>query len=945
VRRPCISKRIFAMVSKTKVICCLLLLGYLTACSVAPEPLSVSERESRAAVDLEIIHSKRYVPVESISLYDAMARAVAFNLQHSVRQIERDIAELELEQANQEGFPDVSATGGRTRDSETVSSGTDRNIRTGSFGATWSLLDLGVSYARAKQSADRVMIAEERRRKGLQDIIRSVRLAYWKAVGAQQLMTRMVAIERDFSTALAESRRLEVTNVETRRRTVGFRRGLIDTVRQLIAARKEYGRAKLEFAQLINVRPGVKFTLKLPETEQGVPAMPMPIEEMEAFALDNRPELRVEDYNERISEWESREALYGMFPGLDFDLARNFSSDSGLANGAWNGVGATLGMNLFRVFSGALSMDTAAMRGEMARRQRLAMSVAVLAQVYIASQEYREANYQFRLARQISHSDNELSKLAVAERRITNGNMLDVVDVAARQLRSEVDQHRAYVELRRSHGDVLHALGLDAIPSDIPLDDVNALRVAIQNTMAKWETLAEDTDPANDGSIEDLVGKVLADMDGMGPSGPGPMTVADIDQPDLVVATVPALEEQVPVAELLTAVEPPVTVAPVTGASGAKSLEMRLAKIGEGAVKTPFSTDGPVQGQLAVVADLPLPDGVIAVDAAPVGDAKASITKLAAVEMAENNRRQVHPPAPGQQQVEQKYDVQFGAFKELPRAQGLLAALREGNRFPNTANAGRRFQIVDKQGADDQVLFHVQLGADFGRSAAKTECAAFLAHGQKCAVVRRSTVRRASLAGSTDVAIAGATEQFNAIGASSEPVRAKTVLAEAKSAKAEPEPSDEAFDEVAPRSSPTPGVTDAGELMLAMETRAELDARQRIAPPIPSAKRVLPNYEVQFGAFNELPRAQGLLEELQNTRRPSGPNDAGRRFHIVEKQNPDKQVLFHVQFGAYLGWTAARIACDGFARLGENCVVVRHRLAMGKAKNQLAASNSAANPL
>jgi hypothetical protein len=147
----------------------------------------------------------------------------------------------------------------------------------------------------------------------------------------------------------------------------------------------------------------------------------------------------------------------------------------------------------------------------MARRQRLALSVAVVAQVHIAYNDFREASYQFRLARQITHSDRELSRLAMLERSITQGNLLDTIDVAARQLRSEVQQHQAYVELRRAHGNILHALGLDVIGDDIPLNDVDRLRVAIRDTVAKWETLTEDSGPADEGTIEELVGQVLAD--------------------------------------------------------------------------------------------------------------------------------------------------------------------------------------------------------------------------------------------------------------------------------------------------------------------------------------------------------------------------------------------------------------------------------------------------
>jgi hypothetical protein len=274
------------------------------------------------------------------------------------------------------------------------------------------------------------------------------------------------------------------------------------------------------------------------------------------------------------------------------------------------------------------------------------------------------------------------------------------------------------------------------------------------------------------------------------------------------------------------------------------------------------------------------------------------------------------------------YDVQFGAFSELQRAQGVLAMLREKLRLPRSANTDRRLQIVRKAGEGDQVLFHVQFGVYAGRSAARSECDTFLARGAKCVIVRHGAAEG---------------ERLAVIDAPAGPVLAEEIPQASEAASEEA--SDEAFDVVPPRHSPTSTDTDAGELMLAMETRGKPGAQRETLPPVPLQKRILPNYEVQFGAFNELQRAQGLLAELQGKQRFIGHVDAGRRFQIVRKRNPANEVLFHVQFGAFLGWSAAQDACDGFLRRGQNCVVVRHRVAKGKDVNLLAASNGMANPL
>ncbi len=789
----------------------------LSACSVTPEPLAEDQRQARVASDLEAIRAQQYTPAQPVSLYEAMARAVAFNLQHNVRQIERDIARLELEQSNLEGYPDIDGDASYDRDSAKTSADTDRNIRSGNFGSSWNVLDLGVSYAKAQQSADRVLIAEERRRKALQDIIRNVRLAYWKAVGAQQLMARMVSIEQDFTVALAESRRLEVKNVETRRRTVGFRRGLVDTVRQIIAARKEYGKAKFEFAQLINIQPGVRFSLAPPEAMQGIPAMPMAVDRMEAFALEQRPELRVEDYNERITEWESREALYGMFPSLDLSFTRSFTSDKGLVNTSWTGVGSQLGMNLFRLFSGPLRMRTAELKGEMARRQRVALSVGVLAQVHIAYHEFHEAKYQFRLARQISRSDRELSKLALMEQSITQGNQLDAIDVAARQLRSEVQQHQAYVELRRAHGNVLHALGLDVIDNEVPLDDVDRLRTAIRQTVGKWETLIEDDDPADDTTVEDLVVQVLADVrnDGVAP--------------------------------------------------------------------TPIGGNGQAAGQPPAtsttnqVVDNPAPEPTLAAVTLPQAQSEGSGNTDAT--------------------EEDPFEVQFKDVLASVRAGETVTANNRNIETSNDSGLPERPESALPQAGDTETM----------RSEASLPAPPAIAAGVE------------ELVPPAPVAVAAApsvTEPADDATSRKPPAQVEAALAvEALSLETA---ADGASEMTADSSSSQRQTALIG---------AGIDApspqdKTAIAPPQPRQKRRLPRYDAQFGAFSEYARALALLATMRDL---NTSKDSHGEFSILRKRAAGKPVLYHVRFGSYLGWSAARDACDRFKSQGRSCVVVRHK--------------------
>ncbi|CAN0558573.1 unnamed protein product, partial [Laminaria digitata] len=293
-----------------------------------------------------------YVPAAPITLNQAIARAVAFNLQRRVKEIEREIEDAELQTRSFEMLPSLDIDAARNETSQQLSSSDDVITRTASAGITWNILDLGVSYARAQQQADEVLIAREKERKALQDIIREVRTAYWRAAGAQRLMGKVQAIARNIKVAMRESRAMERSGANDVVKSVAYRREIVESVRQALTIQRELREARGELAEHLNIRPGTPFEIATATLASAMPVLPMSLPEMEKHALENRPELRVEDYNERMSDWQAREALFDMLPGAKLTAGPNYTSDSFSLAPNWISTGFQLGMNLFDLFSG-----------------------------------------------------------------------------------------------------------------------------------------------------------------------------------------------------------------------------------------------------------------------------------------------------------------------------------------------------------------------------------------------------------------------------------------------------------------------------------------------------------------------------------------------------------------------------------------------------------------
>jgi len=85
--------------------------------------------------------------------------------------------------------------------------------------------------------------------------------------------------------ASLEMERIKVTGVIS---AVAFRRDIVESVKLPLAIKRELHEAKAELAELLNIRRGTYFELALPAIKTGFSRLPMSVENLEIFALENR---------------------------------------------------------------------------------------------------------------------------------------------------------------------------------------------------------------------------------------------------------------------------------------------------------------------------------------------------------------------------------------------------------------------------------------------------------------------------------------------------------------------------------------------------------------------------------------------------------------------------------------------------------------------------------
>ncbi|MEK9823466.1 MAG: TolC family protein, partial [Gammaproteobacteria bacterium] len=161
-----------------------------------------------------------YTPESSnnLSLENAMALAVKYNLEHRVKMMEEAVSAQNFELAKKDQLPVFAANAGYldrsnedasrsisvlTRKESLEPSTSQEPERTNAdLSLRWNLLDFGVSLLQMKQDANNLEVTTKAREKVMTNLLQQVRRSYWKAVAMEQLRPELADILRRVNRAL-----------------------------------------------------------------------------------------------------------------------------------------------------------------------------------------------------------------------------------------------------------------------------------------------------------------------------------------------------------------------------------------------------------------------------------------------------------------------------------------------------------------------------------------------------------------------------------------------------------------------------------------------------------------------------------------------------------------------------------------------------------------------
>ena len=450
----------------------------LAGCSVAPKPFTVEELDAQMRSDRLNMFAPLPSAVRGLTLEQATEMALENNYELRLKMLEQAIANDQLELTRYDMLPELVAAAGydyRTPQdfsrsinesgvvSSEATSSSEKDSITGNLTLAWNVLDFGVSYYQAQQTADQTLIAEQRRRKIVHNLVQEVRAKYWNAVGAQYLQAKVAPLLADAQDALEKSQQVEAERLLNPLDTLRYRKELIELVRQLEGLNNELGQARPELAIMLGLSPSTELELAIPKDfELLKPELKYTLEEMEDIALSHRPELIEASYQTRISALETRKAMVRLLPGLEVSLGHHYDSNTYLVDNDWTQGGVRISWNLFNLLRGRDDIDFAEAQEELVEAQRMALNMAVLSQVHVSWLEYRNLAREYERSSELATIGGEIHSRMLARQSTSAQSRLDSIKTASSALAEELRMFRAYAGLQEAYGRVHTTMGIKA---------------------------------------------------------------------------------------------------------------------------------------------------------------------------------------------------------------------------------------------------------------------------------------------------------------------------------------------------------------------------------------------------------------------------------------------------------------------------------------------------
>ncbi|MEM6811117.1 MAG: TolC family protein [Pseudomonadota bacterium] len=463
----------------------------LLGCNSRSEPIETSALIETIQNDRAVIYQKPEISQglnEKLRIEDALALAIKYNLDTKVSEMDELIAADDVDLQMLSALPTVTTNlqrqgrnnrGGSSSFSlltnseslePSISQEQYRNVV--QLTTEWNLLDAGINLWRGKSVSDQLLIAQERRRKIYQSVVQDTYIAYWRAAIAQRFLPEIDQMMSQISEAIEDTDRKVEQGVVAVGDAQAEKAELIEKQMQLSRTQSGLQLADLELKTLIAYPLDANLTLDLedwdPSSITTLPSVETSIDGLEKIALINRPELREEFLNKRISTRDIKLSIAETIPGLELLFTYNYDSNKFLAFNNWIDGIAGITSSINQIITAPSRYKRAQNADLLSDKRRQALTAAIITQVHISRARYDSLSKEYKKHfEKIAHGENVL-KRAVDYNSV---GLMSESELALVKIDTNIDKINkafAYADAQDAYARFINTLGIDFWDQESP---------------------------------------------------------------------------------------------------------------------------------------------------------------------------------------------------------------------------------------------------------------------------------------------------------------------------------------------------------------------------------------------------------------------------------------------------------------------------------------------
>ena len=449
----------------------------LSACAIKPKPIDNQELQATLqSVNAKLHVMRPEIKSKYLSLHRAIARSIKYNFEARIKTLEQVLATTDLEATSLTMLPSLAANAGYISRSNVnavlspvsgqVSTAEDQRRRIADLQLNWSLLDFGISYYMSKQKADEVLIAKEAKRKMIQQLAKETRENFWLAYTLQKYNYLAPRFKGALNEAIYNSRQAQNESLTPPLISAEYRRDVWEVASKVQSQKLSLTDAKPKLLSLIHApvrQKNIRLITSKKESKLLPKDLSLNLRRLERIALANRPELRQEIYQKRITLNDISQAKLKLLPNPSLGYSGYYDSNSFFVNNNWLISSVNLAWDLLSIPNKLKNIELAGRKATIADLRRLGLAIAITTQVKVAKTAFKAARDLAYYRSKVYQSHKEIYDILKHKEETAFTSKMALSKAYMQMVNARIERDKAIADYQVSAATLLESIGVDIV--------------------------------------------------------------------------------------------------------------------------------------------------------------------------------------------------------------------------------------------------------------------------------------------------------------------------------------------------------------------------------------------------------------------------------------------------------------------------------------------------